>query len=136
MISDTIIYNTANFRPLFGSKAESALQALFKVVKNPLTNISDTEIKSKLLSALNNYFSVDNWDFGETFYFTELSAYLHTALATYISSVILVPQDVNQKFGDLFQVNAAVDEIFVNAATAADIEIIPAITAAQLNQVQ
>ena len=135
MISDTIIYNTANFRPLFGAKAESALQAKFKVVKNTLTDISDTEIKSKILSALNNYFSIDNWDFGETFYFTDLSAYLHTALATYVSSIILVPQDVNQKFCDLFQVNAGVDEIFVNAATAADIEIIPAITAAQLNQV-
>jgi hypothetical protein len=49
--------------------------------------------------------------------------------------VILVPQDVNQQFGDLFQVNANIDEIFVNSATAADIEIISAITAAQLNQV-
>jgi hypothetical protein len=88
-----------------------------------------------VLTALNTYFSIDNWDFGETFYFTELSAYLHTSLATYISSVILVPQDVNQQFGDLFQVNANIDEIFVNSATAADIEIISAITAAQLNQV-
>ena len=135
MISDTIIYNTANFRPLFGAKAESALRAKFKIVKNPITNISDTEIKSRLISALNTYFSIDNWDFGETFYFTELSAYLHTNLATYIGSVILVPQDTNQQFGDLFQINAGIDEIFVNAATADDIEIIPAITAAQLNQV-
>jgi hypothetical protein len=135
MISDTIIYNTAKFRPLFGTKAETALQAKFKIVKNPITNISDTEIKSRVLTALNTYFSIDNWDFGETFYFTELSAYLHTSLATYISSVILVPQDVNQQFGDLFQVNANIDEIFVNSATAADIEIISAITAAQLNQV-
>ena len=133
MISDTIIYNTANFRPLFGSKAESALQALFKVVKNPLTNISDTEIKSKLLSALNNYFSVDNWDFGETFYFTELATYIQQSMAPYVSSIIIVPNSTNQVYGSLQQITSLPNEILISAATVDNIEIISSITAAQLN---
>ena len=37
-------------------------------------------------------------------------------------------------FGSLFQVNAEPDQIFVNAATVDDIEIIAAITPKQLNQ--
>lgn len=134
MISDTIIYNTAVFKPLFGLKADATLRAKFKVVKNAAANISDTEIKSRLITALNEYFSIDNWDFGETFYYTELSAYLHNKLASYISSVIIVSQDTSQKFGNLFQINAGPDEIFVSAVTADDIQIIPAITNAQLNQ--
>ena len=135
MISDTIIYNTAVFKPLFGAKAAPALRGTFKVVKSSVINISDTEIKSRLITALNEYFSIDNWDFGETFYYTELSAYLHNKLASYISSVVIVSQDTSQKFGNLFQVNAGPDEIFVSAVTAEDIQIIPAITNAQLNQV-
>jgi hypothetical protein len=120
---------------LFGAKAAPALRGTFKVVKSSVINISDTEIKSRLITALNEYFSIDNWDFGETFYYTELSAYLHNKLASYISSVVIVSQDTSQKFGNLFQVNAGPDEIFVSAVTAEDIQIIPAITNAQLNQV-
>ena len=134
MISDTIIYNTAVFKPLFGPNADASLRATFKVVKNAAVNISDTEIKSRLITALNEYFAIDNWDFGEPFYYTELGAYLHNKLASYISSVIIVSQDTTQKFGNLFQINAGPDEIFVSAVTADDILIIPAITNAQINQ--
>jgi hypothetical protein len=133
MISDTVIYNSAKFRPLFGANAEPELRAVFKIVKNASTTVSDTEIKSKTVAALNNYFAIENWDFGETFYFTELSAYLHRVLATFISSVVLVPLNSSQKFGSLFQINAEPDEIFINAATADDVEIISSLTATQLN---
>ena len=67
-------------KSLFGTKANTNLQVSFKVVKNPGFSIGDSEIKSKLITALNEYFAVENWEFGETFYFQNLSAYLHTAL--------------------------------------------------------
>ena len=38
-ISDSIIYNPAVFKPLFGNKANAALRATFKVIKNP--NVTD-----------------------------------------------------------------------------------------------
>ena len=75
-VSDTIIFNGITYRPLFGDKADEELQATFKVVKNNSTLISDTEIKEKVISAINLYFSIDNWDFGDVFYFSELAAYL------------------------------------------------------------
>ena len=129
-LSDALVLHSAKFKPLFGTKADSNLQATFKVVKNPGFSISDSEIKSKLVTALNEYFAVDNWEFGETFYFSELSAYLHTALTPYLNSVVLVPSNSSQAFGSLYQVSCEHDEIFANSATVNDVEIIDAITAA------
>ena len=133
-ISDSLIYNAATFKPLFGAKAESALRATFKVVKNPAVTVSDNEIKSRVISAINSYFDIANWDFGETFYFSELSAYLHGQLAPDVSSIIIVPTATNNSFGDLYQINAEANEIFVSAATVSDVQIISAITAGQLNR--
>ena len=132
MVSDTIIYNSAKFKPLFGKEADPKLQATFKVVKNASVNTSDSQVKSKLISALNRYFDINNWDFGETFYFTELSTYLHQELVPDVASIIIVPKSGESQFGALFQVNSEPNEIITNAATVEDVQIIPAITAAQL----
>ena len=131
-ISDAIVFHSAKFKALFGTKSESNLQAKFKVVKNQGFGISDSEIKSKLISALNDYFNVDNWDFGETFYFSELSAYLHTSLTPYLNSVVIVPSNGSQVFGSLYQISCEHDEIFANTATVNDVEIIDAITASKI----
>lgn len=133
-ISDTIIYNSARFKPIFGAKAEQNLQATFKVVKNPNIIISDNEIKTSVIAAINAYFDVANWDFGESFYFSELSAYLHSTLAPNIASVIIVPSSESSTFGSLMQINAEYNEIIVSAATVDNVQIISAITAAQINQ--
>lgn len=132
-ISDTVIYNPAKFKPLFGAKANNNLRARFQVVKNPSANITDNEIKSQVINAVNAYFDVSNWDFGETFYFSELAAYLHSTLAPNISSVLIVPSNNDLVFGNYFQINCEPWEIITSAATVNDVEIISAITAAQLN---
>jgi hypothetical protein len=132
-ISDTIIFNSAKFKPLFGAKAVPSLQAIFKVVKNVAFNTSDNDIKSSVTNAINTYFAVENWDFGETFYFSELSAYLHTALSPNVSSIIIVPTAPSSLFGSLYQINAESNEILTSAATIDNVEIISAITAAQIN---
>ena len=133
-MSDTIIYNSAKFKPVFGNKAVDSLRAKFKVVKNPNIIISDNDIKTSVVAAINAYFDINNWEFGETFYFSELSAYLHNELNPSIASVIIVPNDTTVQFGNLYQINALPDEIIVSAATVDDVEIISAITAAQINQ--
>jgi hypothetical protein len=132
-ISDSIIYNPAVFKPLFGAKANASLRATFKVIKNSNVNISDNEIKSQVIAAINTYFDINNWDFGETFYFSELSAYLHTALVPNVSSIVIVPSNAGSQFGTLYQIDADPNEILVSAATVDNVQIISAITAAQLN---
>ena len=133
-VSDTIIYNPAKFKPIFGDKAEASLQATFKVVKNNNVVVSDNDVKTSVIAAVNTYFDIANWDFGETFYFSELSAYLHQQLAPIIASVTLVPTDTSETFGSLLQINAEYNEIIISAATVDNVQIITAITAAQLYQ--
>jgi hypothetical protein len=133
-LTDTIIYNPAKFKPIFGAKSPSSLQAIFKVVKNASIIVSDNDVKTKVIDAINNYFDVANWDFGETFYFSELSAYLHSVLAPNIASITIVPSSESSTFGSLLQINANYNEIIVSAATVDNVQIISAITAAQINQ--
>jgi hypothetical protein len=131
-ISDTLIYNSARFKPLFGEKADPVLRARFKVVKSADVVISDNDIKVAVISAVNRYFDITNWDFGETFYFSELSAYLHSTLSPKISSIIIVPTSTSLSFGSLYQINAEPDQIMTSSATVDNVEVISAITAAQL----
>jgi hypothetical protein len=132
MLSDALIFNSAKFKPLFGAEASPELQATFKIVKNPNVSTSDSQVKSKLIAAINRYFNINNWSFGDTFYFTELSTYLHQELVPDVASIIIVSKDGTNAFGSLFQINSEPNEILTSAATVADVQVISAITAAQL----
>jgi hypothetical protein len=132
MLTDSVIPNSVRFLPLFGTKAPAQLQGTVKVIKSQSTNASDSEIRSAVLSAMNSYFNINNWGFGDTFYFSELSAYLHAQLGDLVSSVVLVPNDPTMSFGDLYEIKSAPFEIFVNGATANDVLVIAALTPVQL----
>ena len=132
MISDTMILNSVEFKPLFGAKADESLRAIIKVIKAFNSNASDSEIKTQTIAAMNNYFSLSNWDFGDTFYFSELASYLHSELGGIISSVVLVPLNPEKSFGDLYEIRSTPSQIFVNAATVNNIEVIEALTSTNL----
>jgi hypothetical protein len=124
MISDEMILNAGVYKPLFGSKAVDALQATFQIVKNPTSKLSDNELKSKLVEQINNYFSLENWDFGQTFYFSELSAYLHKQLGTDLSSIILIPTSTNSVFGNLYEIRSQPNEILISGATVENVQVV------------
>jgi hypothetical protein len=132
MISDNIILNSVTFKPLFGEKAASSLRATIKVIRASNSTASTSEIKTAVVSAMNEYFSIDKWDFGDTFYFSELAAYLHDQLGTIISSVVLVPLDTQKYFGDLYEIRSQPNEIFANGATINNIDVIEALTSTNL----
>ena len=132
MLTDSAILNSVVFKPLFGPKAASALRGTIKVIKNSNTNASDSEIRSAVLTEMNNYFSINNWNFGDTFYFSELSAYIHNQIGELVSSCVLVPNDPSLHFGDLYEIKCLPYEIFVNAATSNDVLVIAALTPAEL----
>jgi hypothetical protein len=132
MLSDSVILNSVVFKPLFGPKAPAALQGTIKVIKANSTSASDSEIRSAVLTAMNTYFNVNNWNFGDTFYFSELSAYLHAECGDLISSAVLVPNDPQKPFGDLYEIKCLPYEIFANAATPNDIVVVAALTPAEL----
>jgi hypothetical protein len=132
MLTDSAILNSVVFKPLFGPKAASALRATIKVIKNSNTNASDSEIRSAVLTQMNTYFNINNWNFGDTFYFSELSAYIHTNIGDLVSSCVLVPNDPSLHFGDLYEIKCLPYEIFANAATSNDVIVIAALTPAEL----
>ena len=132
MLSDSVILNSVTFKPLFGAKADQALRATIKVIKSSTTNASDSEIRSAVLAAMDSYFSINYWNFGDTFFFSELSAYLHEKTNELISSAVLVSNDPEKLFGDLYEIKSRPYEIFVNAATTSDVVVVSALTPATL----
>jgi hypothetical protein len=132
MISDNIVVNSVVFKPLFGPKAAAELRATIKVIRAQNSTASTSEIKSSVLAEMNAYFSIDKWNFGDTFYFSELAAYLHSQLGSIISSVVLVPLDQQKSFGDLYEIRSQPNEIFANGATIDNIDVIEALTSANL----
>ena len=131
-LSDEIIYHPVKYKILFGTKADAELQADFKIVKNPDIVINDNEVKSRVISAINEFFALDNWDFGESFYFTELSAYVMQQLSPNIVTFVVVPKQESQNFGSLFEIKSESDEIFISGATVSDVTIIDNVTATRL----
>lgn len=134
-ISDEIIFHPVKYKILFGDKADTNLQATFKAVRNPNIVTTDNDLKARILDAINTYFSIENWDFGQSFYFGELSAYVMNSLTPDITNFIIVPKN-DSGFGSLFEISCPSDEVFISGATIANIEIIDAITASQIKSQQ
>ena len=132
MISDSVILNSVEFKPLFGEKAAEELRATIKVIKASNSTASVSEIKNLVIQNMNNYFTLDKWDFGDTFYFSELAAYLHAEMGGIISSVVLVPLNPQKSFGDLYEIRSTPSQIFVNAANVNNVEVIEALTSTNI----
>jgi hypothetical protein len=131
-ISDTMIFHSVKYRPLFGPEADTDLQAQFKLVRTAQSVISDNQLKSGVINAINSFFTLRNWDFGDTFFFTELATFIHNFMAPDLANIVIVPRSNNQSFGSLFQIISKSDEIFISSATVDNVEIIDSITASNL----
>ena len=131
-MSDSVIFYPARYKPLFGNKAVPELRAVFKIIQTPGSAISESDLRLRVLSAINNFFAVDNWNFGEKFYFTELCAYIHSQLAPDLQTIVIVPRNNDQAFGRLFQVRSEPDELFINRAQPDDIEVVQSLTDEEL----
>lgn len=128
MITDEVIFHPVKFKPLFGTLADPEFQAQFKVVKSLKTKLTDSEIKSKVIDAIDTFFTPGNFGFGEIFYFTELAAYIHTALKTELNSVVIVPLSAEGRFGTLFQIQPDRNQVVTSVAGVGDIVVISEIT--------
>lgn len=128
MVSDSMIWNSGEFKLLFGEQAATELQATFKIVKALSTSISDNEVKTQVIRAINVYFDIRNWDFGETFFYTELAAFIHQQLSKTISSVVIVPTNSSSQFGNLFEIVAGPNQLFMSTATVNNVQIVSNLT--------
>lgn len=136
MLSDTVVLHPGKIKLLFGEKADQRLRAKFRVVKSPTATFSEERIKQEIISVIDAFFDIQGWDFGDTFYATELISLIHQRLATQISSVVIVPMYSVNSFGSLFTIESGFDEILQSAATINDIEIVDALTPSVLRQIR
>lgn len=131
-ISDELIYHPVTYKALFGSTADPKLQAQFKVVKNPDRSINDNNLKVRIVNAINDFFDINNWDFGDRFYLSELVTYILNIVAPDVSNLVIVPRQSSQSFGSLFEIQSKPDEIFISGATVDDIVVVSALTASEI----
>lgn len=131
-ISDEIIYHPVKYKILFGATAAEKLQAQFKIVKNPNKTINDNDLKVRVISAINTFFDVNYWDFGDKFYLGELTTYILNSVSPDISNIVIVPKQTSQSFGSLFEIQSKHDELLISGATVDNIDIVTAITALEV----
>jgi len=132
-ISDEIIYHPVKYKVLFGAAADAQYRAQFKVIINPTVVISHNDVKTQILAAINNFFKLGNFDFGDTFYFSEMATYIMNQLTPNITNFVIVPTGNTLSFGGLFEITAGPDELFISGATVDNIDIVTAITPTTIN---
>jgi hypothetical protein len=134
-ISDEVIYHPVNYVLLFGKQADPSLQATFEVMINPSSTVSNANVQARILTAINQFFALENWNFGDTFYFTELSTYVMQQLSPDIISLVIVPNQTGQYFGSLFEIKCPSNGIFLSCATTTDIVVVAGLTNTNLKTV-
>lgn len=125
MISDAIVWHPITYKLVFGDNGDVDTHCIFKVIKSDST-MSDNEVKKQVIQCIDKYFQ--SMEVGETFYFTQLSSYVQTQLVDLIKTIVIVPTDTSNKFGDLFQIKCDDNEIILSTASLDDVEIISTIT--------
>lgn len=136
MISDTVVLHPGQIKVIFGNKASPELQASIKIIQSQSSGLTTNQIKTRVVDLVNEFFDIQRWEFGETFYFSELSAFIHTSLPSDVDAVVLVPKSQYQVFGDLQRIVARDDEIIQPNITVSDIEIVNTLNPTILRQSQ
>ena len=104
------------------------MQARFNVTKTSNSTLSDTEVKQRVISLINAYFNIKNWDFGEDFYFTEMAAYIHNNLVGEISQITIQPVGSDTEARDLFEITSFGDELFLPVVKSNNIVVANSVT--------
>jgi len=134
MISDTVVLQSGNFKILFGPKATPQLRSVFKIVRPTGTLLTDNQVKVRIVEVVRKFFDINDWEYGEKFYFTEMASAIHADIGPEIDSFVLVPLYANNRFGDMFQITAAENELFLPDINTTDIEIVQSLTPSNIRQ--
>lgn len=134
MLSDTTIIKHGSIKALFGSKSEQYLRGRFRIIKKELPTLSDNEIVERVISITRDFFRHDNWEMGETFYFSELASKIQSELVSDVKSIIIAPLSSRYGQGHLYQITPETDEIFYPDITPSDIQFVDSYSPRELGQ--
>jgi hypothetical protein len=133
MLSDEIVLRPGRFKPIFGSKSRPELRAKIQLIVQTKTSAHQT-IKAEVVQLIREYFDLGRQDFGQTFFFSDLSRYVSSNSRHQIASMLLVPLYPGFEFGDLYQLRPAPNELLVPDISTVDIEIVENITRTSIRQ--
>ena len=124
MMSDTVVLQSAEIKLLFGDKSDKQLRSKFKIIRNETGTLSDEMILREVVAAINDYFKIENWNFGDTLYAQHMLSVIQKQFYGEINSIVLVPTYANNYFGNMLIVDCGINEILQSCATIDDIEIV------------
>lgn len=131
-MADHVSYIPVRFKYLFGDHADNENQVIFKVIKRKGTAYTDSEVRTEIANKVNDYFDLSNWEFGDTFYYSQLVAYLHKELSDYIDTVVITPKYASTKFADLLSISSDLNEVFLSVLASENVKLINQITPDEL----
>lgn len=134
MISDTIILHPGKVKAIIGKKASPELRATIKIIRPVYKTLTNNQVKARIVDLIHKFFEIGKWEFGETFYFSELASYIHSNLSTEVDAVVFVPVGQDQVYGDLQQIYAKEDEILQPSISVDDIEVVETLNPRILKQ--
>ena len=124
MISDANVLQPGKFKLIIGQHAAPALRGTLNVVQKTNSTMTPNQIKLAIVNAVNRFFDITFWDFGQTFFFQQLATFIVNSLPADITSVVLVPVSSANIFGDLFQILAQNGEIIKASISVNDIVLV------------
>ena len=134
MVSDTVVLHPGKLKIIIGDKAPDVLKGTIKVIRSSNRTLTGNQIKTEIVDIVNEYFDINKWEFGETFFFSELASLIHSRMPVDIDSVVFVPKYKNHLYGDLLQVVAKEDEIIQPSISVSDVEIVESLNPRILKQ--
>ncbi len=133
MISDTVILHSGKIKIIIGNKAPQTLQAVIQVILSAGTILTSNQIKVNIVNLIKSYFDINNWQFGKSFYFTDMASYIHNNMVGQINSIVLIPKFNSNIFGDLFKVECLENEIIQPSISVDDIQIVSSLNPSVLS---
>lgn len=124
MLSDEIILKPGKIKLIIGNKANDKLKMQFKVVRTSNRDSTEGQLKTKIVAIIRDFFDLSQWEFGETFYLTELTTKIQNELTKEIISITAVPTYSGYKFGDLFEIPTGENELLYPDISIDNIDIV------------
>jgi hypothetical protein len=123
MTDDVIIPHSMIYLPLFGVVAAPDNQGTFLAIQTSGSVLSENDLKLRIINAIDIFFQSQYFNPGESFYLTELIAFIHRGCAPDLQSIVMIAKD-GAAFGTLFQIRAAPDQLFISVAQPTDITLV------------
>lgn len=120
--SDTVIFVPGSFKLIFGSKSDVGNRMFIDVMRHN-TQIRDAELQQLIVDTVHQFFAIEQWNFGQTFFTSELISVLMTKCSPHVKNIVIRSASPMKYNEPVIQINANSNEIIYPNITLQDIVI-------------